>query len=382
MKRFAVSGTYTAAGFLAALAVVVLVVQTTPLAEQAKFFYFQAIFYVLSTVMSQTLTLSTFRNTSLRSAGVIADVCAVLIVFGFLSLSSAMAFDLVEKLMLGGATVLLYRGAALLISVQFYSRNSWRFLWVPLLALLVRVGAAWLAVPFGMAAMFLASTVVAFALPFGVLHFAKLKERDTDPNRSPPGRAATAPIFVFFLIGALTFQWERLLYGLGNNTEALVITGYVMTAVLPPLSSLFATLYRGNAREIFEGQTPAMRQRRFVRIGGAFAAASLAYIAVLVVFWPQIMALLGAEIVPDVTLVLLLGGAVILDRLANLMVFLRQSDLLYTHASVAKGALIALGCIVATTLAAQLPLTNYVIFISVALGYIGAVLVKRAPDAN
>lgn len=382
MKRFVVSGTYTVAGFVAALAVVVLVVQNTSLADQAKFFYFQAIFYVLSTVMSQTLALSTFRNTDLRGAGLIADVGAVIVVFAFLSLSSSIVFTWAEMLMLGAATVLLYRGAALLISVQFYTRNSWRFLWVPLLALVLRVASAWYAVPGGVEAMFLASNLLAFLVPFAVLQIGQLKARDDDPDRALPTRMASWPTFLFFLIGSITFQWERVLYGMTNNVEALVITGYVMTAVLPPLSSLFATLYRGNAREIFANQTVGARRARFLRVGGAFTVLSVGYLAVLMVFWPMIMDLLGAKVVPDVTLVALLGGAVVLDRLANLLVFLRHSDGSYVTGALVKGGLIAGGCIAALVFGGAMPLSNYVIFVCVALGYIAFVAVRRVPDAH
>lgn len=376
MRRLVVSAIYTLALFFASFIVVALVVRGTGLDEQARFFYFQAIFYVLSTVASQSLTLSLFRNTSARMAGLIMDVAALVSVVLFLTLSSRLGFGLMDQICFAVATVLLYRSSTLLNAVQFHSRNAPALLWVPILTMTLRVLAAWGLSGQGAAPMFLANGIAAFAVPALVLLLGVVKDDGRDKAPAPT-EAANSRTFVFFLVGAATFQWERVLYGALDAQESLILTGYVFAVVLPPLSSLFATLYRGFAREIFADQDHHLRQRVFLRVGGSYAALCGLYLIFLVVFWPQIMALLGAKILPDPWLALVLGAAIVVDRLANLMVFLDPSSALYARASLTKGPLVILAFALTYAYGSATLALNYWVFLSVVVVYFAAVVTRR-----
>jgi hypothetical protein len=180
--------------------------------------------------------------------------------------------------------------------------------------------------------------------------------------------------FAFFVGASFTFQWERMVFARIGQEELIAISGVCMTWMLSPLSAIFATLYRADARAIFlEGG--AFRYGIYIRRGGVFLALAISYVAATVVLWQPLNGLLfpffeGPRIWP-----LLLGAAIILDRLGHLAVFVANSPTIYRGASAAKLTLIGLGVWMVLASGGELTLTTvYGVYVALGLGYMLGIL--------
>jgi hypothetical protein len=147
-----------------------------------------------------------------------------------------------------------------------------------------------------------------------------------------------------------------------------------MTWMLSPLSAIFATLYRADARAIFLDGV-AFRYGVYLRRGGTFLALAICYVAATVALWEPLNELLfpffeGPRVWP-----LLLGAAIVLDRLGHLAVFVANSPPVYRAANAVKLTLIGLGVWIVLMSGSGLTLTTvYGLYLALGVAYTFGVL--------
>lgn len=338
MLRLLISAAFVGANFAASFAVVVLIARLAGEAERATFFAFQAVFFVMVVLSSQTAILQGYRGASNARAQALTE--AALFAGGLAALwamTGASPGDLVAYAVSG---IVSARAASAMAALQF-EMTDWRLGAVPVVSAICRVLAAWMLmgpVGLGPAPAFLGAAAVHLAIALAARAWHAPRAR---PGPEPvPGPDGYWQMLLFIAGTAFAFQWDRMVLS-GLGADALVVTaGVTATWVLAPLSLAFATLYRASARDIFtRGHAPAAAGRIFARHLGLFVVAGSAWLIFVWLFWVPLNALMFPFFQGEAALALLLGAAIMADRAGNLAAFIggRRFGLL----AALKGGLIA-----------------------------------------
>lgn len=371
MKRLAVSAVYVGANLVASLAIIVLIARTTDDDGRTGFFLFQALFFPLTTLLSQSQMLVRFRNVAFGKLGLVTDAVTFAVMLAGLMALGPGLFSCGEAALYAATVPLTCRGTTVTAGVQFEETRA-VFALVPVATAVVRLLACVAALPLGPAAAFFAGSLAYLLVPLGVeLHRRRARG---EPHRGVVSLSDTMTFFAFFVGASFTFQWERMVFARIGQEELIAISGVCMTWMLSPLSAIFATLYRADARAIFLNGV-GFRFGVYLRRGGIFLALAICYVAATVVFWEPLNELLFPFFQGPAVWPLLLGAAIILDRLGHLAVFVANSLPIYRGANAVKLTLIGLGVWIVLTLGSGLTLTMiYGLYLALGIAYAFGVL--------
>ena len=160
-------------------------------------------------------------------------------------------------------------------------------------------------------------------------------------------------MFGFIIISSLFFQWDRYIFSLADQKILIVQSGIYITLVLPPISMLFAMIFRGNATQIFRNQGNGSRNRMVLISATLFVIPALIYAALLGFLWSYIPLIFpdAAAMSPYPAIVMVL--ALILERLGNLIVYSREGQ-----AHVVRSTVVKLLCLLTAVLSTILLFTH------------------------
>ncbi|PHQ81430.1 MAG: hypothetical protein COB65_10170, partial [Thalassobium sp.] len=155
----------------------------------------------------------------------------------------------------------------------------------------------------------------------------------------PAQRAELFWLLAFFAITGFTFQWDRYLLSTLDLQSLIIISGVCMTWVLGPISTLFAVIYRADARQIFARDREAFDRRGFLRRAGLFCGAVLGYAALVAMLWTPLNAVAFPRVQASVALPLILIVGVMLDRVGLLFLYMSNAVANYRAAFIAKAVI-------------------------------------------
>lgn len=323
---------------LASLVIVSIITRSIEADERALFFLFQAVFFPITTLLSQTRTYLVYRDVDATSVNRVLQVSSVAVAFGVLVLTASGVADYKSLAFYSLSIPLSYLAAATLAKLQHLHGSNAKLAFINILVGALRVGVVYFLISaVGASETFLLGSVLFFAS-------SKMVEKVLGPTETPASRAVlssgswgeTVSLFVFFIAGSVAFQWDKMYFSAVGASELLISAGVYSAFMLSPISILYATLTRADSAQIFSGGERQSRDKLFWKLATIFSAGSILYLAVFYVFWEQLRSFLFPFFEGGGTVALALGGAVVLDRLGNLRIVLANKIKLYRFYGVTK----------------------------------------------
>lgn len=335
MIRLATSAIYVGANLIVSLLIVVLIVRTSTPSQGAQFFLFQAVFFPVNALISQFRMQLRFRQTALGRLDFLLDIAALVLGVLLLRMVGAGMISWPDTLLFALAIPLSYRGATALAGLQFDKTGVAHAL-VPMLTALVRLGVAFVLLPYGAPIAFLGGALAFATVPAVAALWSAAPATAT---AVPAQRAELFWLLAFFAITGFTFQWDRYLLSTLDLQSLIIISGVCMTWVLGPISTLFAVIYRADARQIFARDREAFDRRGFLRRAGLFCGAVLGYAALVAMLWTPLNAVAFPRVQASVALPLILIVGVMLDRVGLLFLYMSNAVANYRAAFIAKAVI-------------------------------------------
>ncbi|WP_377509526.1 hypothetical protein [Octadecabacter sp. R77987] len=338
MTRLAVSAVYVAANLIASLIIVVLIVRSGDEPQAAQFFLFQAVFFPLTALLSQFRMQLRFRMTHIGRGDATLDIAAFVLGVALLRLIGAGMIPWFDTLLYALAIPLTFRGTTTLAGLQF-DRSGIAHAAVPALTAVSRLGMVWLLLQFGGPVAFLGGSVLFAVVPAIAARWSGVAQ--ARPPAFVPARGELVWLLAFFAVTGFTFQWDRYMLSHLDLQTMIIVSGVCATWVLSPISTLFAVIYRADARAIFDRERRAFDTAGFVRRVFLFCGAGLAYGVFVLVAWQPLNAVAFPAVNAPVILPSILIGAVMCDRIGLLFLYMTNRVQGYRLAFVAKLVLVA-----------------------------------------
>ncbi|QFU10084.1 hypothetical protein PARPLA_00351 [Rhodobacteraceae bacterium THAF1] len=328
--------------FAASFAVILLISRFYSGSELAGFFLFQAIFLPIVTLLSQVRSLISFLDMRAPAANAGLDVISVLLAIAALSLLGKELISAGAVALYALSIPLVAHGQAALASIQ-RRRQARRWAILPVAIAFGRVLVIWVAIKAETvepAGPFLASVLV-LVLP--ILLVRRIEAQDS-PKTKPIALSDFGAMLTFFATGAVFFQIDKYVLAIFEAQTEIVLAGVVATLVLSPMSILFAIVYRADLASIYgsDNRDQPFRTALFTRSATRFITAGTGYIALLGLYWTPLTSTLFPVFSGSAIWPILMGAAVILDRIGLLTVYISGRSDMFRRASIAKFVLIAL----------------------------------------
>ncbi len=348
MSRLLLSGVYVGASFGASILIVVLIVRDASEAERAAFFLYQAVYFPLFTLLSQSKMLMMFRADGQRQGVLAIDFGAfVLALIALAALGRTGYFEPLDILLYSAALPLSFWGTTGLAQIQ-YDASSRLSPIIPILTAFARVSACCGAIALGWtpAVSFLAAALAWYVVPAAGQRLLRQRVQVSVRemrNSHPTSARDWVPVLFFVGVGSLSFQWDRLLYSQIPAPELIATTGALMTWALSPVSTFFATIFRADARDIFSNPNrhqTAFDTRGYLRRVMIFAGGAALYAACVGAFWIPLNALAFPFLEAPVWWFWLLVTAIVLDRAGHMLVYTCNASHVYRRAALVKVTLI------------------------------------------
>ena len=225
---------------------------------------------------------------------------------------------------------------------------------IPIVAALVRVAFVYLLKDdLEPSRLFFINAFSLLVLVWASYAFLKVNLQDIPLLKKAKDSFNPALMFGFIIISSLFFQWDRYIFSLADQKTLIVQSGIYITLVLPPISMLFAMIFRGNATQIFRNQGNGSRNRMVLISATLFVIPALIYAALLGFLWSYIPLIFpdAAAMSPYPAIVMVL--ALILERLGNLIVYSREGQ-----AHVVRSTVVKLLCLLTAVLSTILLFTH------------------------
>ncbi|WP_112321581.1 hypothetical protein [Oceanibium sediminis] len=371
MKRIVISAIYVGSGFAASLAVIALITRFALPDERVGFFLFQAVFFPLTSLLGQVRILSTYRALSLGRLSFGIDVLVVLLALAALFVFGNGRFGALEAVLYAGSIPLTYHASALLAAAQFRG-GGLRGAHLPILAGAAKVIVCAVALDFGPAGAFFLAAAAFLAVPLALARRTEAASAGRANDRLISGGEILA-LMGFAFVSGISFQWDRVVFAQIGSDALIVVTGVCMTWALSPLSMIFATLYRADARKIFASDSTSFDLRRWGRQAAVFVVLSAVYAAFTYVAWRPVNAAVFPFFEGPVIWPLILMAAIVLDRLGHLAVYSTPGGG-YGHIAMIKPIIMAVAITLASLSHDVSLLGVYVLYLLSAALYLGIAL--------
>lgn len=324
LSRMLISGIFIGSNFLASFLVILLIVNSNTLELQSEFFIFQSLFFPMITAVSQLNIIRNYRTSekgnSLKIDAIVVLIFAVL--FQLLYRESSFIATCFYALSLP----LTVRASVMLAEAQFSIKKASVVL-IPIISALVRVILVYtFRENLKPSVLFFINSVSLATLVWVLYIILKRNLLNISDVRNSKDSFNPKLMFAFLIISSLFFQWDRYIFSLADKKNLIVQSGIYFTLVLPPISMLFAVIFRGNATQIFRESTSLDRNQTILLSGALFAIPALLYAVTLTLFWGFIPLLFkdaaGMSVVPAIILIF----ALIFERLGNLIIYSREGQ--------------------------------------------------------
>ena len=353
LARILISGIFVGSNFLASFIVILIIVNSNSLELQSEFFLFQSLFFPLITAVAQLNILRNYR-TGENGYSFRLDLTIILI-FSVLFLLLRGDGNVVSTLFYALSVPLSVRASVMQAEAQFIIQRAY-VITIPIIAAVVRVAFVYLLKDdLEPSRLFFINAFSLVVLVWVAYTFLKKNLRDIPVLKKAKDSFNPTFMFAFIMISSLFFQWDRYIFSLADQKTLIVQSGIYITLVLPPISMLFAMIFRGNATQIFRGQGGKNRTRMILMSGTLFAIPAIIYAVLLGLLWGYVPLLFpdatGMSPYPAIIMII----ALILERLGNLIVYSREGQ---TH--LAGATVVKLLCLLVAVLSTMLLFTRNV----------------------
>lgn len=334
LGRMLISGIFVGSNFLASFLVIVLIVNSNGLELQSEFFLFQSLFFPLITAVAQLNILRNYRTG--ESGNSFKIDFAIILMFSVLFLLLRGDGNAMTTLFYALSVPLSVRASVMQAEAQFVIQRVYVII-IPIVAALVRVAFVYLLKDdLEPSRLFFINAFSLLVLVWASYAFLKVNLQDIPLLKKAKDSFNPALMFGFIIISSLFFQWDRYIFSLADQKILIVQSGIYITLVLPPISMLFAMIFRGNATQIFRNQGNGSRNRMVLISATLFVIPALIYAALLGFLWSYIPLIFpdAAAMSPYPAIVMVL--ALILERLGNLIVYSREGQAHVVRSTVVK----------------------------------------------
>ena len=314
-----ISGIFVGSNFLASFLVIVLIVNSNGLELQSEFFLFQSLFFPLITAVAQLNILRNYRTG--ESGNSLKIDLVIILIFSALFLMLRGNADIVSILLYAMSVPLAVRASVMQAEAQFVIQRAYVII-IPIIAAIIRVAFVYLLKDdLEPSRLFFINSFSLLVLVWASYAFLKINLKGIPVLKKAKDTFNPVLMFAFIMISSLFFQWDRYIFSLADQKILIVQSGIYITLVLPPISMLFAMIFRGNATQIFRGQGDGDRTRMILMSGTLFAIPALIYAAILGLLWGYIPLIFpdAAGMSPYPAIIMIF--ALILERLGNLFVY-------------------------------------------------------------
>ena len=319
LGRMLISGIFVGSNFLASFLVIVLIVNSNGLELQSEFFLFQSLFFPLITAVAQLNILRNYRTG--ESGNSLKIDLVIILIFSALFLMLRGNADIVSILLYAMSVPLAVRASVMQAEAQFVIQRAYVII-IPIIAAIIRVAFVYLLKDdLEPSRLFFINSFSLLVLVWASYAFLKINLKGIPVLKKAKDTFNPVLMFAFIMISSLFFQWDRYIFSLADQKILIVQSGIYITLVLPPISMLFAMIFRGNATQIFRGQGDGDRTRMILMSGTLFAIPALIYAAILGLLWGYIPLIFpdAAGMSPYPAIIMIF--ALILERLGNLFVY-------------------------------------------------------------
>jgi len=319
LSRMLISGIFVGSNFLASFLVIILIVNSHDLELQSEFFLFQSLFFPMITALAQLNILRNYRTG--ESGNSLRLDFVVILCFSVLFLLLRSDGPLISTLFYALSVPLSVRASVMLAEAQFNIQRAFVVI-IPIAPALVRVALVYvLKDDFEPSRLFFINAMSLLGLVWCCYAFLKKKSPDVTKLKKAKDSFSPIMMFAFIIITSVFFQWDRYIFSLADQKKLIVQSGIYITLVLPPISMLFAMIFRGNAMQIFRGNGDENRTKMIIQSGTLFVIPALIYAATLGLLWDYIPLLFpdaaGMSRYPAIIMIF----ALIFERLGNLVVY-------------------------------------------------------------
>ncbi len=319
LSRMLISGIFVGSNFLASFLVIVLIVNSNGLDLQSEFFLFQSLFFPMITALAQLNILRNYRTG--ESGNSLRVDIIIIITFSILFLLLRGDGPFISTLFYALSVPITVRASVMLAEAQFNIQRALVIL-IPLTPAFVRVALVYLLKEdLEPSRLFFINACSLLGLVW--VSYACLKKKSLNISALKKARDSFNPMlmFAFIIISSLFFQWDRYIFSFADQKSLIVQSGIYITLILPPISMLFAMIFRGNALQIFRGNSDDNRTKMIVLSATLFVIPALLYATLLGCLWNYVPLIFpdaaGMSRSPAIILIL----ALILERLGNLIVY-------------------------------------------------------------
>jgi len=351
LARLLISGVFVGSNFLASFLVIVLIINSNGLELQSEFFLFQSLFFPMITAVAQLNILRNYRTG--ESGNSLKIDLVIILIFSTLFLLLRGDGNVTSTLLYALSVPLSVRASVMQAEAQFIIQRVYVIV-IPIIAALVRVAFVYLLKDdLEPSRLFFINAFSLLILVWASYAFLKINLRDIPVLKKAKDTFNPALMFAFIMISSLFFQWDRYIFSLTDQKTMIVQSGIYITLVLPPISMLFAMVFRGNATQIFRGEGGSNRTRMIIMSGTLFTIPALIYAVILGVLWGYVPLLFpdAAGMSPYPAIIMIL--ALIFERLGNLIVYSLKGQVHLVGATISKSL-----CLLAAVLSTILLFTH------------------------
>lgn len=340
MKRVLYSGVCVSANMVASLFIVALITREIEADERGLFFLFQAVFFPLSTLLSQTNIYLHYRNVDVSGLRWVFLLASVVLSYVLLLTSAKELGDELTYISYALSVPLSFMAASGLARQQHVQGSNFKISAVNIVVALARVIAAYTCIQyFGASTTFLVCSLVFFSAVKGfefLLEGRKLPEQSQ--GRASAAWAEALYMMVFFIATAVAFQWDKFLFTMHGSLDLVVSAGVYSAFMLSPVSIIYATLTRADSSAIFNREKGDPGVGLYRKLALRFTGCAALYLVLIFVFWENVTRFMFPFFHENAAEAIVLGAAVIFDRLGNLRVVLHNKVKMYmTHGGIKLG---------------------------------------------